>query len=59
MMTGCDTLLMIGSGFPSSEFLPKEGAASGVQIDLKPDMLKSALPDGNQPDPTFPLLRFQ
>src|SRR5437764_9199829 len=25
MMTGCDTLLMVGSSFPYSEFLPKEG----------------------------------
>ena len=29
LMTECDTLLMIGSGFPYSEFLPKEGAARG------------------------------
>jgi pyruvate dehydrogenase (quinone) len=34
MMTGCDTLLMVGSSFPYSEFLPKEGQARGVQIDL-------------------------
>jgi pyruvate dehydrogenase (quinone) len=39
LMIGCDTLLMIGSGFPYSEFLPMEGQALGVQIDLKPDML--------------------
>jgi pyruvate dehydrogenase (quinone) len=44
MMMGCDTLLMIGSGFPYSEFLPKEGAARGVQIDLKPDMLSLRYP---------------
>jgi pyruvate dehydrogenase (quinone) len=44
MMTGCDTLLMIGSGFPYSEFLPKEGAARGVQIDVKPDMLSLRYP---------------
>ena len=44
MMTGCDTLLMIGSGFPYSEFLPKEGQARGVQIDLKPDMLSLRYP---------------
>lgn len=30
----CDTLLMIGSGFPYSEFLPPEGQARGVQIDI-------------------------
>lgn len=44
MMTGCDTLLMIGSGFPYSEFLPKEGQARGVQIDLKADMLSIRYP---------------
>jgi pyruvate dehydrogenase (quinone) len=31
LMNECDTLLMIGSGFPYAEFLPKEGAARGVQ----------------------------
>ncbi|RAI36970.1 thiamine pyrophosphate-requiring protein, partial [Rhodoplanes roseus] len=39
LMTGCDTLLMIGSAFPYSEFLPKEGQARGVQIDIQPTML--------------------
>jgi pyruvate dehydrogenase (quinone) len=34
MMQQCDTLLMIGSGFPYTEFLPKEGQARGVQIEL-------------------------
>lgn len=34
MMMECDTLLMVGSSFPYSEFLPKEGKARGVQIDL-------------------------
>jgi pyruvate dehydrogenase (quinone) len=34
MMMDCDTLFMIGSNFPYSEFLPKEGQARGVQIDL-------------------------
>jgi pyruvate dehydrogenase (quinone) len=33
MMNGCDTLLMVGSSFPYSEFLPEEGRARGVQID--------------------------
>jgi pyruvate dehydrogenase (quinone) len=36
MITNCDTLFMIGSNFPYSEFLPKEGQARGVQIDIKP-----------------------
>ena len=44
MMTGCDTLLMIGSGFPYSEFLPKEGQARGVQIDIEPGMLSLRYP---------------
>src|SRR5882672_7245657 len=39
LMSGCDTLLMVGSSFPYSEFLPKEGHARGVQIDLKARML--------------------
>ena len=39
LMKRCDTLLMIGSGFPYSEFLPEEGAARGVQIDIEPRML--------------------
>jgi pyruvate dehydrogenase (quinone) len=34
LMMGCDTLLMVGSSFPYSEFLPKEGDARGVQIDI-------------------------
>jgi pyruvate dehydrogenase (quinone) len=44
LMTECDTLLMVGSGFPYSEFLPKEGQARGVQIDLAPDMLSLRYP---------------
>lgn len=44
LMTECDTLLMIGSGFPYSEFLPEEGQARGVQIDLQPDMLSLRYP---------------
>lgn len=34
LMQDCDTLFMIGSSFPYSEFLPKEGKARGVQIDI-------------------------
>jgi pyruvate dehydrogenase (quinone) len=44
LMMECDTLLMIGSGFPYSEFLPKEGKARGVQIDLDPGMLSLRFP---------------
>ena len=39
LMTGCDTLLMVGSSFPYSEFLPEEGKARGVQIDLDARMI--------------------
>ena len=34
LMQECDTLLMVGSSFPYSEFLPKPGSARGVQIDI-------------------------
>lgn len=44
LMTKCDTLLMVGSGFPYSEFLPEEGQARGVQIDLEPGMLSIRYP---------------
>jgi pyruvate dehydrogenase (quinone) len=44
MMMGCDTLFMIGSRFPYSEFLPKEGQARGVQIDLDGKMLSIRYP---------------
>jgi len=39
LMMGCDTLLIVGSSFPFSEFLPKEGKARGVQIDLDARMI--------------------
>ncbi len=39
MMRGCDTLLVVGSSFPYVEFLPEEGQARGVQIDIAPRML--------------------
>jgi len=45
MMTECDTLLMIGSSFPYSEFLPKEGQARGVQIEI----------DGKMPSIRYPM----
>ncbi len=34
MLMGCDTLLMVGTGFPYAEFLPKEGQARCVEINL-------------------------
>lgn len=39
MMERCDTLLMVGSGFPYTEFLPKPGEARDVQIDINPGIL--------------------
>lgn len=44
MMMDCDTLLMVGSAFPYSEFLPKEGQARGVQIDIDSRMLSLRYP---------------
>lgn len=35
LMMGCDTLLMVGTSFPYAEFLPREGQARAVQIDLR------------------------
>jgi pyruvate dehydrogenase (quinone) len=39
LMQDADTLLMVGSSFPYSEFLPKEGAVEAVQIDIDPKMI--------------------
>jgi pyruvate dehydrogenase (quinone) len=39
LMRDCDTLLVVGSSFPYSEFLPEEGQARGVQIDVDGRML--------------------
>jgi pyruvate dehydrogenase (quinone) len=44
LMNGCDTLLMIGTGFPYAEFLPKPGDARAVQIDIDPGMLGMRYP---------------
>ena len=44
LMSDCDTLLMVGTSFPYSEFLPKEGQARGVQIDLDGRMLAIRYP---------------
>jgi pyruvate dehydrogenase (quinone) len=45
MMSHCDTLLMIGSSFPYAEFLPKDGQARGVQIEI----------DGRMPSLRYPM----
>jgi pyruvate dehydrogenase (quinone) len=44
MMRDCDTLLMIGSNFPYSQFLPDFGKAQGVQIDLDGAMIGMRYP---------------
>ena len=44
MMMECDTLLMVGSSFPYSEFLPPEGKARGVQIDISGKMISIRYP---------------
>jgi pyruvate dehydrogenase (quinone) len=44
MLMACDTLLMVGSGFPYTEFLPKAGQARGVQIDINERMLSLRYP---------------
>jgi len=44
MMQECDTLLMVGSTMPYTEFLPREGQARGVEIDLDPRSLALRYP---------------
>lgn len=44
LMDNCDTLLMIGSGFPYAEYLPEPGKARGVQIDVDGSMLSLRYP---------------
>jgi len=44
LMDECDTLLMVGSSFPYPEFLPEEGKARGVQIDIDGRMLSIRYP---------------
>jgi pyruvate dehydrogenase (quinone) len=44
LMEGCDTLLMIGSSFPYSEWLPEPGQARGVQIDLDARLIGTRYP---------------
>ena len=39
LMQECDTLLMVGTNFPYSEFLPEEGKARAVQIDVDGRMI--------------------
>ncbi|WP_030172273.1 thiamine pyrophosphate-requiring protein [Streptomyces sp. NRRL S-813] len=39
LMENCDTLLVIGSSFPYTQFLPEFGKARAVQIDIDPHMV--------------------
>ena len=39
MIEDCDTLLMVGTSFPYSEWLPKEGQARCVEIDIDGKMI--------------------
>jgi pyruvate dehydrogenase (quinone) len=44
LMQECDTLFMIGTGFPWAEFLPKDEKVRAVQIDIDPAMLSLRFP---------------
>ena len=44
LMQDCDTLLLVGTRFPYAEFLPKEGRARGVQVDLDAGALSLRYP---------------
>ncbi|MFF0223844.1 thiamine pyrophosphate-requiring protein [Streptomyces sp. NPDC004629] len=39
LMRDCDTLLVVGSSFPYTQFLPEFGQARAVQIDIDPHMV--------------------
>jgi pyruvate dehydrogenase (quinone) len=38
-MAGCDTLVLLGTNYPYSQFLPESGQARAVQVDLKPEQM--------------------
>ncbi|MTD58461.1 thiamine pyrophosphate-requiring protein [Amycolatopsis pithecellobii] len=44
LMRDCDTLLIVGSNFPYSQFLPEFGKARGVQIDIDGSMIGMRYP---------------
>lgn len=44
LLAKCETLLMVGSSFPYSEFLPPEGQARGLQVDIDARMLSIRYP---------------
>jgi pyruvate dehydrogenase (quinone) len=44
LMQQCDALLMVGTGLPWAEFLPKDEKVRAVQIDIDPAMLSLRFP---------------
>ena len=44
MISECDTLLVVGSFFPYTEFYPKEGQVRSIQIDIQPRHLSGRFP---------------
>ncbi|WP_308493528.1 thiamine pyrophosphate-requiring protein [Microbacterium terrisoli] len=38
-MSGCDTLVLLGTNYPYGQFLPPTGQARAVQVDLKPEQM--------------------
>ncbi|MBV9641292.1 MAG: thiamine pyrophosphate-requiring protein [Mycobacteriaceae bacterium] len=44
LMRDCDTLLIVGSNFPYSQFLPDYGQARGIQIDIDGAMIGMRYP---------------
>ncbi len=45
MMMGCDTLFMIGTSFPYAEWLPEEGQARCVEIDIDGSLIGVRYPN--------------
>jgi pyruvate dehydrogenase (quinone) len=44
MVMNCDTFFMIGSSFPYAEWLPDEGSARGVEINIDGSMIGMRYP---------------
>jgi pyruvate dehydrogenase (quinone) len=44
MMEGCDTLLLVGTNFPYSEWLPEPGQARAVQVDIDARLVGNRYP---------------
>jgi pyruvate dehydrogenase (quinone) len=44
LMTGCDTLVTIGSNFPYTQFMPEFGQARAIQIDIDPRFIGMRYP---------------